>query len=380
MHVAINGYFLQRPMTGSGQYTIGLLRESAALRPGDRFTVFGGRERRLPFAAPGVRVVACGPPVDGRLHNLRKVAWELVGFPARAAVATSDLLHTPYWAPPLAASRPVVVTIHDVIPALWREYRGGRLGAAYTRLVSATARGAAAILVDSECSRQDAVRLLGVRADRVHTVYLAAGERFHPVEDARATAVANRLGIDGPYFLYLGATDKRKDVPTLLRAWQQAGPRLPGRSLVIGGFIPPHASALYPDLPELVAELGIADRVTFLGPVAADDQVALLSGCVGFVFPSRYEGFGLPPLEAMACGAPVVAAGASSLPEVVGDAGLLFPPGDAAALAHHLIRLGEDDDLRARLGAAARERAATFTWRRTAEQTLGVYDRVLSGR
>ncbi len=376
MHVGVNGLFLQRIATGTGQYTRQLLRLLPALHPGATFTVVGGRVWP-PDSHSRWRSAGFGPSMDGRYHDVAKLWWEQFGFPAQARRSGATLLHSPYWASPLVPGLPSVVTIHDVIHALLPDYRGNAKVRAYTRLVSASARRASAIVVDSECSRRDAVRVVGVDPTRVHVVYLAADERYRPMPDhVAATSVERRWGIAQPYFLYIGATDRRKDVPTLLRAWRRIVGTLPDHVLVIGGFTPPHRGSLYPDLGALMRDLGIEAHVRLIGPVGDDEKHALLAGCRAFVFPSIYEGFGLPPLEGMATGAAVVAARASSIPEVVCDAGLMFAPGDDAELAEHLGTLATEPGARAHVREACLAQAQRFSWRRTAEQTLAVYEEV----
>lgn len=382
MHIAINGLFLQRPFTGTGQYTIRLLSELPRLGKSHRYTLLGGsaQSRQNAFVA-GFHSRGASPRMDGRYHDLQKVLWEQLGLPLHAASSGADILHNPYWASPVCSLQRTVVTIHDVIPALLPAYRGRTLTRTYTSLVALSARRADAIIADSDCTRRDIVRVLRIPASRVHTIHLAPGERFYPMPavDAREI-VRRRWSIDQPFFVYIGATDRRKDIPTLLRAWQQTSVRLPGHLLVLGGSTPPHSSPLYPDLPRIAEELRVSHRVRFIGAVDDEGHRALLSACDAFVFPSLYEGFGLPPLEAMASGAPVIAAAASSVPEVVGNAALLFPPGEVGALSDAMLRLAGDPLLRASARDAGIRQAGTFTWEKTAAQTLGVYEAVMDCR
>lgn len=361
MRVALNAHFWEQPHTGSGRYARLLVPALRALDPTLAIDLLAG-----PLA----------PRLGGRGENVRKLLWEQAGAPLLAHGRRADLLHVPYWAPPLASATPVVVTVHDVIPALLPEYRGSRLVQAYTRLVRATTRRAARVLVDSECSKRDLVRLTSIPAERVDVVPLAADPRYRPLDAATAQQKCrDRWRLAGPFLLYIGGNDVRKNVPTLLRAWADAAPALPDHTLVLAGSHraePP----FFPDLPALARELGLP-RVRFLGRVSDNEQQALLSACTAFVWPSRYEGFGLPPLEAMQCGAPVLSSAASSLPEVVGDAGLLFDPDDGAALSRLLVQVASDDALRARLRAAGLAQAGRFTWERTAALTLAAYRRAV---
>jgi glycosyltransferase involved in cell wall biosynthesis len=301
--------------------------------------------------------------------------FEQVAFPTASRRLRADVAHVPYWAPPLAASVPTVVTIHDLIPLLLPEYRAGWLVRLYTGLVSRSARNACLVLTDSEAGRRDILHHLRLPAGRVRTVPLAASDGYSPEPAPDDAATCGRLGLPGCYVLYLGGFDRRKNVATTLAAYRQALTRLGSRCpLVIAGRLPEHDSAFAPDPRRLARELGIDDAlVRFPGFVDEEDAPAVYRGASAFIFPSRYEGFGLPPLEAMACGTPVVGSNTSSMPEIVGEAGMLFDPDDTAGMASALVRLVSDRPLRAEFSKRAVTQAARFSWCRTAELTLAAY-------
>ncbi|HEY8742920.1 MAG TPA: glycosyltransferase family 1 protein [Chloroflexota bacterium] len=361
MHVAVNALFLEQPHTGSGQYTRHLLAALPDVDPALRLSLLHGR---------------LAPRPGRRGENVAKLLWEQAAVPLLAAACGADLLHVPYWAPPAVTRVPVVATIHDVIPALLPEYRGSRLVAAYTRLVSFTARRARRLIVDSECSKRDLVQVVGVAPQRVDVIPLAANPLFRPLDAGVAAAgCRQRWNLERPFLLYVGGNDVRKNVPTLLHAWSMAAARLPGHALVIAGSMrnePP----FFPDVRGLAAQLALP-RLHFPGPVSDADKLLLLAACTAFVWPSRYEGFGLPPLEAMQAGAPVISSDSSSMPEVVGDAGVLVLPDDVDALAEALVSVASHRHLQTHLRAKGLERAAQFTWRRTAALTLESYRRAL---
>jgi glycosyltransferase involved in cell wall biosynthesis len=361
MHVAVNALFLRQPHTGSGQYTRHLLDALQAVEPTLRLSLLDG---------PLI------PRAGERGEDVAKVVWEQGVVAMRAARTGADLLHVPYWAPPLFSPTPVVATIHDVIPALLPEYRGGRLVAAYTKLVGVAARRARHLIVDSECSKRDLVRVVGVPADRVDVAPLAASARFRPIDQAAAAAYCReRWGLARPFFLYVGGNDVRKNVPAVLHAWSAASRRLSGHELVIAGTMrrePP----FFPDVLGVAARLALP-RIRFLGAVSDGEKHQLLGSCTAFVWPSRYEGFGLPPLEAMQTGAPVISSDRSAMPEVVGEAGILVSPDDIPALTEAMVRLTSDAALRDALRAAGLAQAARFSWQRTAQLTMESYRQAL---
>ena len=274
-------------------------------------------------------------------------------------------------------SRPYLVTVHDLIryfdlarpaePLIHPLNRRDRL---LLRLDYAGIRRAAAVLTISEATRQDVIRHLGVPAERVHTVHSAIDhERYRPVD---------RRLVAGPYVVVVGTEHPRKNLGRVLEAFAQLkrDPRHRGLKLVkVGG--PGKAEWDYRrETERRLRDLGLGDEVVFTGRIPDEDVVALYSGARCLVFPSLYEGFGFPVLEAMACGCPVVTSTSSSLPELAGDAALLVDAYDPAAIAAAMRRLVEDDALRRELRERGLRRAAEFTWERTARETMVVYARV----
>jgi glycosyltransferase involved in cell wall biosynthesis len=383
MRIAVNAWFWDSPTTGSGQYTRRLAEHLAAVAPDLEIVLVAPGGRRFQVSSFKFQVSGYPQPEawnlkpeTGSVTNLTKVWFEQIAFPRACAHLGADVAHVPYWAPPIRPTVPTVVTIHDLIPLLLREYRGGPLVRLYTALVGTAARSAALVLTDSEASRRDIVAHLAVPSERVRVVYLAADERYTP--EPFPLPGGSRRGVhDLPerYVLYLGGFDVRKNVVTALRTYRRAGPAIgEGCPLVIAGRLPEQDTPFAPDPRRLAREQGIDERfVRFIGFVDEADKPALYRGAVALIFPSRYEGFGLPPLEALACGTPVVGSDATSIPEVVGDAGVLLPPDDAEGMAGALIRLATDDGFRAELSRRALAQAARFSWERTARETLVAY-------
>lgn len=385
MRISVNGFFLGQPTTGSGQYTENLLRELLRLDTENQYVLFspsvqrsaGGKQLEAVSRGLGGHVLAT--PFDKGSRNLAKLWFEQVAFPLACRQLGLDLAHVPYFASPLFPAVPTVVTIHDLIPLILPAYRGSLRVRLYTRLVTAAARKAEAIITVSQASQRDIVRCLHIPPERIHVTYEAAGEAFQPMEDeAQLTAIRQKYALPERYLLYLGGFDKRKNLFTLLRAFallvnkQQAGGGKQAK-LVIAGQLPGRDSPLFPDPRRWVRGLGVEERVIFTGWVPEEDKPALYSGATAFVFPSLYEGFGLPAVEALACGTPVIASNRSSLPEVVGEGGILVEPTDVEALAEAMEVLLVDDTLRAELRQRALAQAAKFSWKQMALETLAVY-------
>ena len=364
MRIGINAFFLDRPETGSGQYLRHLLEALAKVDPTNEYLLIS--------PGPAHSISNIQYPISNRA----KLWFEQVSFPR--ACRHLDLAHVPYFASPLFPTTSTVVTVHDLIPLILPTYRGSLLVRLYTRLVAAAARKAEAIITVSQASKRDIVRCLHIPPERVHVTYEAAGEAFQPVEDeVQLAAIRQKYELSKRYLLYLGGFDQRKNLSALLGAFALLVNRQPHARLVIAGKLPGRDSSLFPDPRRLVRELRVEERVIFTGWVPEEDKPALLSGAVAFVFPSLYEGFGLPAAEALACGTPVIASDRSSLPEVVGEGGVLVEPTDVEALAEAMEVLLVDGALRAKLRQRALAQAAKFSWKQTALETLAVYRKVV---
>jgi glycosyltransferase involved in cell wall biosynthesis len=377
MRILISGMFWSQPNTGSGQYVHNLLRGLLAVAPQHEYVLLLParlRDHGTSFPA-GVRVMLAHTPLDGRSAHGAKLYFEQVSVPDAARRVRADLVHVPYAAPPLRCPVPVVSTVHDIIWWVLPEYAGSAQARAYFHLVSLAIRRTARLITDSDHSRIDIIKHLGCHPDQVRAVHLAAGQQYCPTDSVAARALVwQRYGVAAPFVYYVGGFDARKNVPTLVRAWGllRRSPNPPPATLLLAGKALGGDPRLFPDIDALIAAEGVADSVRRVS-VPPEDGPLLYNAATAAVYPSRYEGFGLPPLEAMACGTPALASNASSLPEVLGDAGLLLPPDDPVAWAAALHRVLGDTDLRAALRQRGLERAATFSWERVARETAQVY-------
>jgi glycosyltransferase involved in cell wall biosynthesis len=382
VQIVINGSFWGQSNVGSGQYLHGLVRWLPQVAPRHRYLLLAPARGPLgPPPPPGVSLVRLRTPLDRLGDNIAKLAFEQLAVPYVAWRLTRRqgpaVLLTPYFGPPLFSRLPVVTTVGDIIPLLLPEYRGGPHVRAYMALARRAVRRSAHVLTFSARSRVDILTRLRLPAERVTPVLLAAGDQYSPGDPEAARAeVARRYGIEGHFVYYVGGLDARKNLATLLRAFALLRGRGVRATLVIAGRALGRDRRLFPDLDAMIADLELGAGVRRI-EVPPEDGPLLYRACTVFAFPSRYEGFGLPPLEAMACGAPVVVSDASSLPEVVGPAALRVAPDDVVGWAAALGRLLGDPSLRAELSAQGLAQAARFSYRRVAEQTVAILERIV---
>lgn len=363
--------------TGVGCYARNLARELAGWGEGLELCLLAGRANleALGFDPAGARIIPTR--VAHESHPLGDV-WENLVLPGRLARAGVEVLHGPAVLAPLKrAPFKKVVTIHDLVPLVCPETVPRKYAMYMGRLLRGLARRADRIITDSEASRRDILRLLEAERERISVTPLAAGPEFRPVDDPAALeAVLRRYGIAGRFVLYLGNLEPRKNLLRLAAAFRRVRAELgEGLKLVIGG----QEAWLVDRLKEGWQELGLGREVLFTGFVRPEDLPLLMNAATVFAFPSQYEGFGLPVLEALACGVPVITSNKSSLPEVAGDAALLVDPSDVGAIAEAIKRVLTDEALAARLRRAGPRRAAEFSWRRTAELTVEAYQLALDG-
>lgn len=380
MRVGYDGMPYLEPTTGTGQYARALWQEFARGLPGlAPVMLLPGPRATWPDEPPG-EVIIEEPPRRFAAGKARKLWWEQVGLPRAVRRAGVDLVHAPYHSSTRRRGRPYVVTIHDLVPVIYPVYANSRQMQAYWWLACRAATRADLILTDSAHSIGDIERHLRVPRARIRAIPLAAGAAYRPLppDDPAIVAARAKYGLDAPFIFNIGGLDVRKNLTALIQAFALVGDQLPaGTRLVIAGAAHSGNPERYPDLAPIVAACGLGERVVFTGRVDDEEKIALLNAAALYVYPSLYEGFGLSPLEAMCCGTPVISSDRSSLPEVVGEGGLLVDPTPeklGAAMAFALQTPHERRELRRR----ALARAGHFSWAKTAEQTVAAYREALA--
>jgi glycosyltransferase involved in cell wall biosynthesis len=375
MRVGIDATAVPLQRTGAGNYIVSLIRALGRVDRSNEYVVFGKAEHEAELAPNGG---------DSNIHFIRRdfsgrgarITWEQAGLPGQVRAHRLDVLHSPHYTMPLRRAARSVVTFCDMTFVLHPELHQPVKRIFFPTMMRLSARRADRLIAISESTRDDLVRLWAVDPARVSVVPLAADEgfRLRPAEEVAETC--GRYGLQpGAYILYVGMLEPRKNVDRLVEAFGRLARELPGIDLVIAG----RRGWMYDRIFARVEELGLQDRVRFTGYVSSQDLPALYGGARLFTYPSTYEGFGIPVLEAMSCGTPVVTTNVSSMPEVAGDAAILVSPDDVAGLAAAVLRVCTEPALRDDLACRGLARAKAFSWERCARETIAVYEAALGG-
>jgi glycosyltransferase involved in cell wall biosynthesis len=373
VRIAIDAHSVGTRLGGNESYAVNLIEALAQIDSVNQYTIYvTTNEARDRFAHRWSNFkVRSTLPHTPLIRIPLTLSAELRKHPV-------DVLHVQFTAPPFCPC-PVVVSIHDLsfehLPGTFKRRSRTQL----RMTVRHSARRASRILSLSEHTRRDIIETYGIDAERVSTIPLAAAEHFGPIDDNRELQrVRHTYGIDGDYILSVGSIQPRKNLARLIRAYALLREncsidKLP--KLVLVG----KCAWLYDETLRTLDKAGVKDTVVLTGYVPEGDLPALYYGALCFVYPSYFEGFGLPPLEAMKCGTPVIVGDRTSLPEVVGDAALAIDPFDVEAIAGAIMRLIDDSALRRELSVKGQERSRTFSWLDTARKTLAVYEEVARG-
>ncbi len=380
MRIGIDGGCLAN-RRGFGRFAREVLAALARLETAHEFVVFVDR--------PSVGVAAVPPgfatiPVDVKQAPSRAASAEgrrsvgdMLAFSRTMARSGCDLVYFPasYSFVPVWGVKRVVVTLHDTLAIAHPElvFPGGKGRLAWKAKEHAAVAWADRIVTISEASRRDLLAWFRLPGDRVRVVPCGPDAAFRPVAGPEGEAILRRYGVDPErrYWLYVGGLSPHKNIARLIEAFAQLGPE--ERLVLVGDFGDVFHTHI-PELRALVERLSLADRVRFTGFVPDEELAHLLTRAYALVMPSLMEGFGLPAVEAMACGTPVVASTAGALPEVVGDAGVLVDPMDVDAIATGMRALLDDPSIRERLAARSLERSALFTWEAAARSLLAVFE------
>jgi glycosyltransferase involved in cell wall biosynthesis len=371
LHVGVNAHLLSLAESyrsaGISWYIQNLLRHLPEVDPTFRYAVFLGEKRYV--GVPGLqlrvsRLPTHRPPV--------RILWEQALQPWALRREDVDLLHGMALVGPLATQCPFVVTIHDLSFVRYPQNFQGlkrRYLQTFTRL---SVRRARRVIAISENTKRDIVQHYGVEPTKVDMIHYGLDPIFKPLPAESIERFRSEKGLPDRFILFVGTLEPRKNVARLIEAYARLPENRPALVLVGG------KGWLYDEIFHRIRALGLEDEVLFAGYVPAEQLPYWYNAAELFVYPSLYEGFGLPPLEAMACGTPVMTSSVSSLPEVVGRAGCLVDPLDAEALTYAMHRLLRDPDERAKMSEAGLARARAFSWRDAAQKTVETYRRALT--
>lgn len=366
MRIGIDARMIYYTEAGIGQYIRRLVKGLAGFDGPEEFVLFQSRKDAAVMTnSRRFQRRSLWTPSHHRLEQ-----WVL---PVEIALKNVDLLHSPDFVPPFWRNARSVITIHDLHFLRYPQFLTQDAARYYGQIDQAVHR-TDHIIVVSDSTRRDTMNLLGVPADRITVIYEAADPAFCPIDAPQILAqVREKYNLPESFVLFVSTVEPRKNIPTLLRAQRilldRHGPLAP---LVIVG----KRGWKFDEVFSLVSELNLEKDVRFIGRVPQDDLILIYNAATVHVHPALYEGFGLPPLEAMTVGTPTIVSDVSSLPEVVGDAGWLVPPEDVEGWAAAIGRLLADEDLRADYRRRGFEQASKFSLERMADETVAVYRQV----
>lgn len=372
MRIGIDATALPAELYGAGNYIVQLAHALPRVDSSNAYIFFVKSSQSALFDPTCAEVV---PILVG--SRISRIAWEQMQLPALARQHRLDVLHSPHYTMPLTKPCPSVVTLHDMTFSLYPELHLWYKRLFFNSMIPLAVRRADALIAVSASTRADTIRLLHAAPEKIFSIPYGIDPAFHPIA-AAATLSGTRAKYHLPekFVLYVGNLEPRKNLPALVRAFASIAASHRDTKLVLAG------SRGWKDAPVFAAvnKLGLTDVVLFPGFIPQADLPAVYSLARAFVYPSLYEGFGLPVLEAMACGLPVITSNLSSLPEIVEDAGILIDPRSERELADALRQILTDGALHERLASRGLKRAAKFSWERTARETLAVYQRAAQAR
>ncbi len=367
MHIVIDARTTTDHFPGIGRYVLNLTYAMAAMSSDVEVSLLCNSvtKNHTRFKLPDLELFPC--PVTP--FSLRQ-QWIVPRILRQANVAC---YHSSYYLMPLALPCPTVLTCYDVIPLVYPRYFTAFRRCLFRLSHVMALRAASGLIAISDSTKEGLIRFFHTDPDRITVIPLAANHNYKPCTEREVERVKGKHGLPDRYVLYVGMNKPHKNLIGLVKAWKAVNSKLKTQNskLVIAGCW----DNRYPEAKALVSEYGLEESVLFTGRIDEEDLPSLYSGASLFVFPSQYEGFGLPVLEAMACGTPVACSNTSSLPEVGGDAVAYFDPSDTSAMAEIIAGILADRGERQRMKEAGLAQAAQFTWESTALQTLAVYEK-----
>ncbi len=366
MRIGVDARLVYYHQAGIGQYILRLMQALAQIDREDEIVLFKSRKDKTAIVRQSnFKLQSLWTPSH---HPFESRALSIELAPYRL-----DVLHSPDFIPPGFPRCPSVITVHDLAFLKYPRFLT-RSSARYYGQVEVAASRADHIIAVSQSTKRDTIQMLGVPEEKITVIYEAAHPLFAPISNEEPLArVRAKFGLPRDFILFVSTIEPRKNIPTLLRAFKQLRARYKAPiTLALAG----NRGWLVEEVDAVVEELKLGDSIRFLGGVPNEELVYLYNAATCFILPSYYEGFGLPPLEAMACGTPVIVSKVASLPEVVGDAALLVEPEDVEGWCVAMMRVLDDENLRREMRAKGLKRAATFSWERAARETLAVYQKI----
>jgi len=370
MRIGIDARLVYYRQAGIGQYILRLAEALAEMDQENEFILLQSRKHKQAIISqPNFKRASLWTPSHHRLEQ-----WTL---PLEVSLQGLDVLHSPDFIPPFRRNYKSVITVHDLAFLFYPNILT-KESARYYGQIDQAVRDTDHIIAVSRSTRRDITHHLGVSEDEITVIYEAANPIYRPLDDERLLRqVKEKYHLPDDFFLFVSTIEPRKNVPTLLRAYRQLLDSYKrSEALVLAG----ERGWLFNEVFAVVEDLDLESNALFLGRVPVEDLLYLYNSAKLLVHPAVYEGFGLPPLEAMACGTPVIVSNVSSLPEVVGDAALLVDPENVSELTVAMWRLLTDEDLRADMREKGLKRAAHFSWEKAARETLAVYLKVGEGQ
>ncbi len=373
MKIGIDARMYGVHFTGIGRYTYELIRNLAKQDSENDYVVFLRKDSFADFQPPT-------PRFRKALADFPHYSWgEQVGFLRLLNAEKLDLMHFTHFNAPVLYCRPFLVTIHDLTLHF---YPGKKMNTVFHRLayhfvLRRVTRGARRIIAVSEYTKQDLKRVLGIPDEKIEVIYHGISSEVGGATPTPRPELMQKLRLERPYFLYTGVWREHKNITGMIRAFAELN-RETGHQydLVITG----KANPSYPEILETIRTLGVEAHVQLVGLVSDSDLAALYRNALAYVFPSFYEGFGFPPLEAMQAGTPVVTSNTTAIPEICGEGNALyFDPRNPEDMKEKMKRVATDAPLRQRLTDAGFERVKQFQWEKTAQKTLQVYNQIIHG-